>query len=466
MSKANFTTTIYYPVKTIFTLFWFAFLGLVAFIVNVSFFGATVAASRPAAVQIAGMNGENSISPVVLRSDADLFASMEHIDNPRQPLKYTDSSVMDSFVKDLQNLNYGKRTQPVRILHYGDSILTTDELSGRVRAILQHRFGDGGHGFVLMLRPWRWYHHLGVTQGGVKDLWRVHPFTASPVADGLYGLGGVAFIAPRGTRAKAWVATADEGLQGREVNSFDISYLKQPKGGSFSIFIDGKLIESVKTAADKKEVAHHIVKVKFGRSKLRIKTNNDGIVRVFGVIMENGEPGVVYDSLAVNGASGTNILRMNPLSWKKEIAYRKPSLVIIMMGANEGANRFLNIEEYKKYFSKVLSTLKAASPHASCLVVGALDQAKKAASGGLESKKMPIKLSSAQKEVAFNKGCAFFDTFNAMGGSGSMAKWCTTGYGGGDFIHPTQAGSVRIGNWLAESLLYEYQTHKNKKVKK
>jgi hypothetical protein len=32
------------------------------------------------------------------------------------------------------------------------------------------------------------------------------------------------------------------------------------------------------------------------------------------------------------------------------------------------------------------------------------------------------------------------------------------GLGGGDFIHPTEHGARKIGNWLAEALLYGYQT--------
>ena len=103
--------------------------------------------------------------------------------------------------------------------------------------------------------------------------------------------------------------------------------------------------------------------------------------------------------------------------------------------------------------------MKSARDDASCLVVGPLDQAIKKTTGGLGSKKMPAKLSRVQREVAFESGCAFFNTYEAMGGEGSMAKWMTTGLGGGDFIHPTKNGAQTLGNWLAEALLHAYQSY-------
>ncbi|MBN2803466.1 MAG: hypothetical protein JXR91_10250 [Deltaproteobacteria bacterium] len=455
------------PYKTVMALFWFALFGAVSFYVNIEYFGLkTNFSAHNTSSSIGALKNTGSLDSTVFESDADLFNHMKYIVNPRQPLEYSDGSAMVHFVEDLQKLNIGTLSHPLRILHYGDSILTTDELSGRVRGILQNRFGDGGHGFVLLLRPWSWYHHIGVEQGGVTDKWKIHPFTSSPLPDGFYGLGGVAFIANRKGSAKAWVSTADEGLQGREVSSFDISYLQHSTGGTFDVLIDDQFREKVDTRGDEKKIMHRKVDVELGKSKLMIKTNSDGIVRLFGVILENGQSGVVYDSLSVNGASGTNLARMDGGMWQKEITYREPSLVIIMMGANEGANKSLNLQEYKRDFSAVLDTVTSSSKTASCLVVGPLDQAKIAEAGGLESKKMPVKLSVAQKEVAFAHGCAFFDTFSAMGGTGSMAKWCVSGLGGGDFIHPTQAGARKIGNWLAEALIYEYQRYGNKKVKR
>ncbi len=347
------------------------------------------------------------------------------------------------------------KNRQVRILHYGDSILTTDELSGRVRQVLQQRFGDGGHGFVLMGKPWRWYHHLGV-EHGANHKWTPRPLSSAPVRDGLFGLGGVAFeTSNRG--AKAWAGAATDGPSGRKVASFDLSYLAQPRGGSFEVYVNDQLRETLSTSADAMAVKHHLIEVPPGASKLSVRTNGDGVVRVFGAVLESGEPGVVYDSLAINGVRTSLFDRFDAAHWSAELRRRNPSLVVFMCGANEGNNDELALGYYRTQLEAVIGAIHEAVPEAGCLIVGPLDQATRGPDGKLTSKKMPRKLTRVQKAVALENRCAFFNTYEAMGGKESMANWYRRGLGGGDFIHPTERGARKVGSWLAEALLAGYE---------
>jgi lysophospholipase L1-like esterase len=448
--------------KSVMAVFWFTVIGAALFISNRFFFnfsGETAVFLNENSAETAGPLPHVAATHIEsFKKEADLLAANLKIKRPHQPLDESPDS-MKSFVKALEELASGSRREPVRILHYGDSILTTDQLSGQVRFILQKKFGDGGHGFVLAGKPWRWYHHLGVEHGANKK-WRIRPFTSAPLKDGLYGLGGVAFQGIRGSHGKVWAGTAIEGDLGREVKFFDISYLAQPGGGSFKIFIDGEYKETVNTQNDEKKTMHKTVTVPVGPAKLLIEFNNDGLLRLFGIVLETGEPGIVYDSLAVNGARASALARFDFEHWKKELRHRSPSLVILMMGANEGANQFLVVHEYREHLAKILKFIRESLPESSCLVVGPLDQAKRNEDRTFGSKKMPFRLTMAQREVALENGCAFFNTIDAMGGEGSMGKWFRTGLGGGDLIHPTEAGARRIGNWLTEALLYSYQQHR------
>ncbi|MCK9462981.1 MAG: GDSL-type esterase/lipase family protein [Proteobacteria bacterium] len=363
---------------------------------------------------------------------------------------------MRAFYLALAALEAGEGARVVRAIHYGDSILTTDHLSGRVRSILQQRFGDGGHGFILLGKPWRWYRHEGVTHGAWGK-WRARPITADPLADGLYGLGGVAFEAQRQSHGRVRIGPAAEGDIGRRVSTVDLSYLEQPRGGSFDVIVDGGKRETVETRAPERRVAHKGVEVPRGASRVEIEFNNDGELRVFGAALESGERGVVWDSLAVNGARASVLGRYDRAHWIAELRQRDPRLVVLHFGANEGANRFLVLGEYRKDFAEVIATVREALPEASVLVVGPMDQARRLDTGGLGSAPMPEKLNAVQREVALETGCAFFDTWRAMGGKGSMAGWLGKGLGGADMIHPTEHGARKIGTWIAEALLYGYQ---------
>jgi hypothetical protein len=67
-----------------------------------------------------------------------------------------------------------------------------------------------------------------------------------------------------------------------------------------------------------------------------------------------------------------------------------------------------------------------------------------------------------QRKVAAERGCAFFDTFTAMGGKGSMAKWVRRGYGAGDFTHPTSVGAEVLGNWIYRALMERWDDYRER----
>src|SRR5580658_5609226 len=83
------------------------------------------------------------------------------------------------------------RKEVTRILHYGDSPTTADSITSDVRRLLQERFGDAGHGFLLIAKPWAWYGHAGMELEATG--WKIEPASQARARDGIHGLGGVSF---------------------------------------------------------------------------------------------------------------------------------------------------------------------------------------------------------------------------------------------------------------------------------
>src|SRR5207247_2128583 len=98
---------------------------------------------------------------------------------------------LDHFFEALQRTEARRPGAITRIVHYGDSPTTADLITGDTRKLLQNRFGDAGHGFCLMAKPWAWYGHTGVDLSGSG--WTIDPASMSKIKDGFYGLGGVTF---------------------------------------------------------------------------------------------------------------------------------------------------------------------------------------------------------------------------------------------------------------------------------
>ena len=81
---------------------------------------------------------------------------------------------------------------------------TADMITGDVRQLLQQRFGNAGHGFSLMAKPWAWYEHRDVGLRGTG--WDNDCRDSRPGKnDGLFGLGGVSFQTLAATPPAGWL---------------------------------------------------------------------------------------------------------------------------------------------------------------------------------------------------------------------------------------------------------------------
>ena len=180
---------------------------------------------------------------------------------------------------------------------------------------------------------------------------------------------------------------------------------------------------------------------------------------MFGVVMERDTPGVTYDALGALGGRMSLWRSMNADHWKEQMALREPSLIVIQYGTNESEDGGVNEPEYLKNLGWLLDTLKAAAPDASILVAAPLDRAEKDEDGNLHTVKVILRLVDLQKKVATEHGVAFWNTFEAMGGKGSMARWVQKGLAGGDLTHPTPQGAQVIGDLFFKALTTGYDAY-------
>ena len=349
-----------------------------------------------------------------------------------------------------------------RILHYGDSVITSDFISGTMRRKMQKEFGDAGHGFILAANPWEWYFHNDVRHSA-SDGWSMNRITGPLSGDGLYGLGGVSFHTS-GT-ASAWFATADKGDYGTKASRFDVYYLEQPGGGGLIASAKGVPSEVIETRGPKKVARVHSVHVPDGPAELSLKTTGSGDVRIFGVALERDVPGVVYDALGANGARARLWWAMNAAHWKDEMTLRKPSLVILQYGTNESEDGSVDEKRFTQQFGDLIDKVKGAAPDASILVAAPLDRAEKGENGQLETKKIIVKLVDLEHKIALEHQVAFWNTYEAMGGEGSMAKWVKADpqLASWDLTHPTPAGAEVIGDLFFKALTTGYDAYKSRK---
>lgn len=339
-----------------------------------------------------------------------------------------------------------------RVLHYGDSLIDMDRITGPLRRRLQRRYGDGGHGFVLAGKPWRWYSQKGVTVSQSKA-WEVKRLVGGRAGDGRLGLGCAALQLDRG---RGWTQynLAPEAT-GR---SLELHYLARPRGGSLSVEAGEKTLATVQTAAETVRSGFSRVALPEGARVLRIKAR--GPLRLFGLRLGRPGPGIVWSNLPLVAARFHQLALLDESHWAEQLKQVAPHLVVFQFGANDTVSYGGDLGRYKRRVALVLSRLKAALPRAGCLVIGPLDRLQRGARGELHSPEVVRTVSAAQREVALSGGCAFWDGQAAMGGPGSMARWVKQKMARKDMVHLNRKGSKRMATLLDGALEQAFAAHR------
>ncbi len=439
----------------------------------------------PPAQQLAS---EDAGTPSAPTSDTPLVTASEAAG---APLEIEDEHhAMDAFYRSLARTARGEAVV-TRIEHFGDSTIAFDGITQTVRERMQRRFGDAGSGFVLTTRGTLPYGHHHV-RAEAEGEWRLLDITHQSLSDGRYGLGGAQARASSG--ATAFFETPERSAVGQSVTRFQILYQRHDRGGRFDyrvddgdwVSVDTRLratgerpdgdgatedepppapepepepeddesVEAPATSGRRAEDAVLDVDVTPGAHRLSVRTMGHGEVRLYGVVLENGERGVVYDSLGMVGARAQRMLGFDATHLAAQLAARDPALVVIAFGGND-ADDEREQAEFESTFRQVARLVRAARPEASCLLMAPLDQAERDERGAITTLPTIPFIVEGMRAAARREGCAFFDTWTAMGGEGAMGRWFRQEprLAGGDFRHATPAGYRVIGEMLYRALL-------------
>jgi len=367
---------------------------------------------------------------------------------------------MRPFYDALEKTARGEQGAITRVGHYGDSSIATDLITSTIRENLQARFGDAGHGFVLAAKGYIPYQHFGIRQSSNPDAWDVREVVRRQDRTGRYGYGGVQARARRGAWAR--VGTARRGDVGTKASRFDIYYEQRPRGGEFSVLLDGEEQATVSTKAEAPGNGVYSVNAPDGPHHIELRYTRGGPVSLYGVAVERDGPGVVYDSLGLVGARANRLLNYDEAHIKSQLELRGVNLIVLGFGGNEASDERTEEAFYSDYV-EVLRHMRQGREDLGCLVFAPLDQARRRRGRIRTLPTIPL-IVEAQRRAAFDSGCAFYDTWQAMGGENAMRQWSKARprLAMGDLRHATPAGYEIIGNMFYKALLAGFADYLSK----
>ncbi len=385
-----------------------------------------------------------------------------------------DNRPLEKFYRALRRLKRGEDEDgKVRVLVYGGSHTEADVYPSYLRSYLQHRFGDGGLGFVSMVRINRWYRQFALNVENSKHWTTEHAQRSKARDDGYYGLLGASVYTTK-VQEYGRVTPRDRAPTYDGKTLYELFFLKQPRGGSFSVQIGEERIGTVDTRgkqysfgsfAVSRDTGPEVIEVrprwksskKSKKSKGK-KSRSTGEIRLFGMVLENDSDGVVVDTLGISGTRASNHLKWDEPMWAEQVKRRDPDLYILAYGVNEASDTDVPISHYRETLKATLGRFKRAAPEASCLLVGPSDYHRKNAEGVFYPVPRTQKIRETQREVAAELGCGFWDTIAFMGGVGAMDVWANSEpqLGKADHIHMTKRGYLRLGMGLMDAIMDGY----------
>jgi hypothetical protein len=273
--------------------------------------------------------------------------------------------------------------------------------------------------------------------------------------DGLFGLGGVSFRGVPGSSSSIV-------LKDQSHDSVEVAFEYQPAGGVFDVLADGKILGEVDTAYPSSLSGFSSFPLPHGAKKIEIQVKS-GSPKLFGEELLKSHSGVVYSSLGVNGAYISVLSKMfQGEHWTEQLRHYKPHLVIVNYGTNESVYTSFVDQAYTKELKETIRRIRAALPDASILIMSPMDRGQRSSTGEIATVPALIRLVTMQQRIAAETGCGFFNTFQAMGGPGTMGRWyeAEPRLVSADFIHPMPPGAKLVGNLLYLALMDGY--HKRK----
>jgi lysophospholipase L1-like esterase len=368
---------------------------------------------------------------------------------------------MRPFYEALEKTARAEKGAITRVGHYGDSSIATDLITSTIRENLQARFGDAGHGFVLAAKGYIPYKHRGVRQSSNPEAWDVREVVRRQDRRGRYGYGGVEARAKPGAWAR--IGTAKRGDVGLLASRFDIYFEEQPRGGNFSVRLDDEPREIVSTKADIYGEGVYSIEAGDGPHQIELRYARGGPVAFYGVALEREGPGVVYDSLGLVGARANRLLNFDDEHIRRQLEQRGVDLIVLGFGGNEASDDRTE-EVFYEDLVQVLGRMRQGRTDLGCIVFAPLDQARRHRGRIRTLPTIPL-IVAAQRRAAFDSGCAFYDTWQAMGGEGSMRRWykARPRLAMGDFRHATPAGYEIIGNMFYKALLAGFADYLSEK---
>lgn len=384
------------------------------------------------------------------------------------PIEYPDKKVLYPFFNSLSALK--ENDALIRVLHYGDSQIEGDRITSLVRNELQKEFGGSGMGMFPAVLIKGTETSLRIIREGQWSRYTIKSIERGTIPHKRLGaLMSFSRFAPYA------IKNTGEYKASINIKPSNISYYRTREFEQLKMFygynnqpfiselqyknqsIDAEIIPANKNL--------NVVTWDLGNTVDEITLSFKGMDSpdIFAMAID-GREGIAMDNIPLRGSSGTDFTRTDIPFLREMMKRLNVKLILFQFGVNVVPHIIDNYSYYERQFYKQLRLLKSIDPDMCILVLGVSDMSRNV-KGEYVSYPNITAIRNAQKAAAFKADCAFWDTYEAMGGKNSMPAWVNhePQLARKDYTHFTYTGSRVIAKSFYQSLMNEYHQYINEK---
>ncbi len=435
---------------------------------------------------------------------------------------YGKGRALDSFFDALAEES-SKTT--IRIAHYGDSQIEGDRITTHIRELFQEKFGGEGIGYVPVDDITDNVNYYRST----SENWERFNVFNNGYKSGRYGLSGLVFRygngkSKNGDDEKKGNGEKDDTAEPekdpvqetppdttvtgesrsfyladsynfyrrallpvkREVTTaamlrgtVSLNLSSKVRFSNIKVFYGNAGDESEVRISDQKSGSEittlQLTETKpFGLKKLKFAGSGNTLrfdfrtrvnPEIYGFFID-GEKGVQVDNFAIRGHSGDGLLKIDRNFLEQQYDKLNVKLIILQYGMNvmPTVKREKDLARVRKYYTELFAGMRKRGNGASILVIGPGDMGV-IRRGSNVSHPYIGKVVEIIKQAAIENGCAFWNTYEVMGGENSIMTWAQKGFAARDG-HFINRGQKIIAGELFKGLMDSYKSFIERKNKR
>jgi lysophospholipase L1-like esterase len=399
----------------------------------------------------------DSVSNVRLMAYQDTLRFFEDFFKNHPARIHLPDNDLNFFTSLFEALDSLTTKKPVHILHYGDSQIESDRITGYFRQKFQEKFGGNGPGLLPIVQS---IPSFTVEQNASGNLSRyiISGNLANKAGHNRYGaMGQMSQLAGHGTFTIQPRKSKDafENLQTfSKVRLFICNNSPEFEAGLVSSDQQEPIVRTIQEKSASVKVLTWNLSSPVKKITLQLK----GYAELTAISLD-GKSGVNVDNIPLRGSSGTFFTEIDANSITPTLKELEVRFIMLEFGGNAvpAISGEKSVEYYKKNMAKQIAWFGKVYPNAKIMLIGPADMSTKV-QGQLQTYPLLPKTIEGLKAAALENGAAFWNMYEVMGGENSMIEWVKEkpALASPDYIHFTMNGANKIADLLYKSLMIYY----------